>query len=72
MYLELGYKIILWNYRGYGQSTGEPSLTRSLGDADSVYQYCRNQLGLNIEVVHGYSIGGPPAISLALRYSSPN
>ena len=68
MYLDLGYKIVLWNYRGYGQSTGEPALHRSLSDANTVFLYCKNQLSLDVEVLHGYSIGGPPAISLALNY----
>ena len=31
-YLEMGYKVILWNYRGYGYSTGNPSLTASISD----------------------------------------
>ena len=70
MYLKLGYKIVLWNYRGYGQSTGSPSLCKSLEDAETVYKHCREVLDLKIELVHGYSIGGPPATNLALRYSN--
>lgn len=55
--------MILWNYRGYGQSTGEPSIARSQQDAYSVYKFYRNK-GYEIEIVHGYSIGGPAAVGL--------
>lgn len=48
MYLGLGYEIIVWNYRGYGGSTGEPSLNKSMEDAEAVYEYCKQTLGMNI------------------------
>lgn len=34
-----GYQVILWNYRGYGQSTGSPTITKSQSDAVKVYNY---------------------------------
>jgi pimeloyl-ACP methyl ester carboxylesterase len=55
--------VILWNYRGYGQSTGSPSIRLSQVDATKVYGYYR-QLGYEIEIVHGYSIGGAAAVGL--------
>jgi len=42
----MGYQIILWNYRGYGQSTGEPTISNSILDAQSVYNYCQKNLKL--------------------------
>lgn len=39
MYLDLGYEIILWNYRGYGNSTGVASLTKNMLDINEVYCY---------------------------------
>lgn len=35
----MGYKIILWNYRGYGASTGIPSIPNCQKDAKIVYDY---------------------------------
>jgi alpha/beta superfamily hydrolase len=61
-----GYQIILWNYRGYGQSTGSPSITKSQTDAMKVYNYFTGR-GLKIELVHGYSIGGCAAIGLVSK-----
>jgi hypothetical protein len=66
MYLSLGYQIVLWNYRGYGQSTGEPSISTCILDAQDVYNYCKRVLKLDPQIAHGYSIGGPPSAVLAL------
>lgn len=55
--------MILWNYRGYGQSTGSPTITKSQSDAVKVYNYFTEK-GKIIELVHGYSIGGCAAIGL--------
>jgi hypothetical protein len=58
-----GYNVILWNYRGYAQSTGSPSILKSQIDAFNVYTHYRSK-GYNIKIVHGYSIGGAAAIGL--------
>jgi alpha/beta superfamily hydrolase len=58
-----GYHVILWNYRGYGSSTGTPSIRRSQEDACSVYRFYRSK-GYEVEIVHGYSIGGAAAVGL--------
>lgn len=60
--------MILWNYRGYGQSTGNPSIRHSQEDALSVYRFYRNR-GYEIEIVHGYSIGGAAAVGLMEQLS---
>jgi hypothetical protein len=54
---------VLWNYRGYGQSTGSPSITRSQEDSYSVYKFYRSK-GYEIDIVHGYSIGGAAAVGV--------
>jgi pimeloyl-ACP methyl ester carboxylesterase len=61
-----GYHVVLWNYRGYGESTGTPSISRSQEDALAVYHFYRSK-GYQIEVVHGYSIGGAAAVGLMDR-----
>lgn len=46
MYLEMGYQIILWSYRGYGQSTGSPTISESLKDVEAIYNYSKRVLKL--------------------------
>ena len=58
-----GYHVILWNYRGYGQSTGNPTICKSQIDSSKVFDFYR-QKGYDIQVVHGYSIGGAAAVGL--------
>ena len=55
--------MILWNYRGYGQSTGSPTIIKSQTDACNVYNFYREK-GYDIQVVHGYSIGGAAAVGI--------
>ena len=62
----MGFQIVLWNYRGYGASTGMPTISNCQKDAKIVYDYYVNN-GLKIPMVHGYSIGGCAAIGLASR-----
>ena len=63
MFFIKGYNVILWNYRGYGQSTGSPTIIKSQTDASNVYNFYRDK-GYDIQVVHGYSIGGAAAVGL--------
>lgn len=62
--MELGYNVTLWNYRGYSKSVGEPSLTRNKEDVLVVYDFLKGK-EYEIEIAHGYSIGGPTSIYLA-------
>ena len=57
----------MWNYRGYGTSTGTPSIIKCQKDAEVVYEHYKNRL--EIEIVHGFSIGGACAIHLGKKYS---
>jgi hypothetical protein len=40
-YLAFGINVVLWNYRGYGRSTGTPSPTNNRNDAELVFQWAR-------------------------------
>lgn len=65
--LELGVKVFVVDYRGYGQSEGEPSQAGLYLDADAAYEYLRQQLqvpGGNI-VIFGSSLGACVAVQLA-------
>lgn len=63
-YVEQGINVALWNYRGYSKSVGSPSISRNKKDALAVYDFVKEK-GYSVEIVHGYSIGGPTAIYLA-------
>ena len=57
-YHRLGYHVVVWNYRGYGNSTGEPDpLTLGLDGAE-IIKFLQQQHGAASVVVHGESIGG--------------
>jgi len=70
-YLDYGINVVLWNYRGYGYSTGRPSPTNNRADILLVYEYAK-QCTINavnsqrpIKIgVHGISIGGLAATHL--------
>ena len=63
-YLELGFNVALWNYRGYSKSVGEPSLANNKKDVLEVYDFLTSA-EYEVEIAHGYSIGGPTSIYLA-------
>lgn len=67
-YLNFGINVVLWNYRGYGASTGVPSPTNLIKDVEVVYQWARDKTltavngQKDIKIgVHGTSMGGVPA-----------
>lgn len=58
---------LLWDYRGYGNSKGEPTVAHLKRDAIAVYDYVTRELGVDPErlVVHGHSLGAFMATYLA-------
>lgn len=74
-YHSLGFSILAFDYRGYGQSlTAEnspaPTESSTYADAEAAWQYLINtrQLKPNDITVYGHSMGGAIAIELATRY----
>eukprot|EP00927_Polykrikos_kofoidii_P030830 TRINITY_DN26534_c0_g2_i1.p1 TRINITY_DN26534_c0_g2~~TRINITY_DN26534_c0_g2_i1.p1 ORF type:complete len:953 (-),score=164.27 TRINITY_DN26534_c0_g2_i1:58-2916(-) len=63
-YLSQGCNLFLFNYSGYGRSSGSPSPSRLAGDADAVVHYLKSR-GVTNMGVHGRSIGGIPACHMA-------
>ena len=61
----LGVNVVFVEYRGYGDSTGEPTLVEMLGDGEAVVE----ALGLSFDriIAFGRSIGSLYAIELASR-----
>ncbi len=52
-----GYDVLIWDYRGYGKSTGKRSQSLMLKDAQMVYDYAKNLQSENNIVVYGRSLG---------------
>ncbi len=60
-------RALLWDYRGYGKSEGEPTVEHLKQDALTVYDYVTGELGVDAErlVIHGHSLGTFMATYLA-------
>ena len=69
LFRALGFQAILFDYRGYGLSSGSPSEEGLLRDGEAVRQYVTATLGVPQErlVYFGYSLGSGVAVLLAAR-----
>ena len=66
----LGCELVVCDFRGYGKSTGTPSLRNALKDATTIYQQLRGARTLKKHVcVMGRSLGSAPAIELCIKFS---
>jgi pimeloyl-ACP methyl ester carboxylesterase len=72
LYNQMGINFLPVDYRGYGRSTGEPTVSAMMQDAhvilDYVRHWCQNQGSTGPMVVMGRSLGSAPAIDLAFHY----
>ena len=61
---ERGYNVLLFDYRGYGQSEGQPSIPALITDFDAVIAQLlqRPEVGNGPLIVFGQSLGGAIAI----------
>lgn len=68
-FLNAGYAVLALDYRGYGRSEGSPSEANLNADTRLAYEYLRTKLGVPADriVPFGYSLGGGPAVELALH-----
>jgi fermentation-respiration switch protein FrsA (DUF1100 family) len=67
-----GFDVLVFDYRGYGQSEGDVSDERGLyADADAAYNYVVKERGVRPErlVLYGQSLGTAAATDLAARES---
>lgn len=66
----LSLNLVMFDYRGFGASTGCLSEESILEDADLVYRYVVNEIAPAGQlIVWGMSLGGAPASFLASQYS---
>ncbi|MBU0759413.1 MAG: alpha/beta hydrolase [Candidatus Omnitrophica bacterium] len=65
----LGLNVFIFDYRGYGRSSGRPSEKGLYADAGAAYEYLTSQKKIpqdNI-ILYGESLGGAVAVDLASR-----
>lgn len=71
MFHRLGYQTFIFDYRGYGQSSGAPSESGTYIDAQTAWNYLVEEKGIqpNRIALFGESLGGAIAAWLAARES---
>jgi fermentation-respiration switch protein FrsA (DUF1100 family) len=68
-FIKAGYSVFAFDYRRYGHSGGSPNEANVYADAKLAYDHLREKLGVPPDriVLFGYSLGGGPAVELALH-----
>ena len=73
LYTELGINFLPVDYRGYGQSTGRPTVTAMMRDSHVVFDYLKNRLAerqyTGPVIIMGRSLGSAAALELASYYA---
>lgn len=72
MYVQTGVNFLPVDYRGYGRSTGTPTVTAMMRDSHVIFEYIWNWLNegdyTGPLIVMGRSLGSAPALELAAHY----
>jgi uncharacterized protein len=65
-----GATVMMVDYRGFGDSPGEPSESGLYADADEAMKFLIERRGITPErlVIYGHSLGGGVAVEMARRY----
>lgn len=66
-FLELGYDVLMPDYRGYGKSTGELSESALYEDAQMVFDYLKTKWTEDKIIIYGRSLGTGIATDLATK-----
>ncbi|GAB7257947.1 alpha/beta hydrolase [Polaribacter sp. OB-PA-B3] len=68
-FLDYNYEVLVFDYRGYGKSTGDFNENGMYKDALCVYNHLQNQFIEKHIVVYGFSLGGTFATHIARHYN---
>ena len=60
-YLSWGINVVLYNYRGYGESKGFSTISNMQTDAEQIIEYIKKNYYFTNIGVHGINLGGIPA-----------
>lgn len=65
----VGFDVLMFDYRGFGQSEGRPSLAGVVDDAAAAFAQLRRRPGVDPQrlIVFGQSLGGATALRLLAR-----
>jgi len=68
-FVELGWSVLLYDYRGYGKSAGQPDEVGTYRDAETAYDHLKSVEGFAPEriALYGESLGAAVALELARR-----
>jgi len=68
---DLGLAVFIFDYRGYGNSTGSPSEKGTYIDAEAAWDYLTNTKNIAPDsiILFGRSLGGPIAAYIAEKYN---
>lgn len=68
-FIEQGLNLVIFDYRGYGQSDGKPGETNCYDDVERVYRWLVDEKKISPKkiIIFGRSLGGAIAIELATR-----
>lgn len=74
IYLKLGINFMPVDYRGYGHSTGEPTVTSMMRDCHTIFSFAKELLSkkkcTDKIVIMGRSLGSASAIEIAAEYGN--
>lgn len=74
MYNQIGINFLPVDYRGYGRSTGKPTVSAMMRDCHVIFDFVKNWLKQNEYsgplIVMGRSLGSASALELAFHYKS--
>lgn len=62
-----GYHVLVFDYRGYGKSTGRPSEKGLYADADAVMRWAQQNINVPLRVIYGRSLGTAVAANAARK-----
>jgi abhydrolase domain-containing protein 17 len=70
VYNYFGFGILVYDYRGYGLSTGRPSEKNTYEDIEAAYRFLVDEQKIEPSriIAHGRSVGSGPSTYLAQRY----
>jgi fermentation-respiration switch protein FrsA (DUF1100 family) len=72
VYNQIGINFLAVDYRGYGRSTGQPSITAMMRDCHVIFDYVKNWLKKNNYpgplILMGRSLGSASVLELAAHY----
>lgn len=74
LYTGMGINFLPVDYRGYGRSTGKPTITAMMGDCHRIFDYVQDWLSKNSYsgplIIMGRSLGSASALELSVHHAS--